>query len=78
MTASILLAQLFVEPLTIGGLGRLLMLLPLAAAISIVYKTIHTERLRDLPLAGLTLWITIVAAMISIGVVLLIIFRLLA
>ncbi len=78
MTASILFAQLFVEPLTIGGIGRLLMLLPLAAAISIVYKTIHTERLRDVPLAGLTLWVTIVAAMISSGVILLIIFRLLA
>ncbi len=78
MTPETLLAQLFVEPMTITGIGRLLLLVPLAAAISIVYKTIHTPRLRDVPRASFVLCLTIVGAMMAIGVALLILFRLLA
>ncbi len=78
MTETALIATVFVTPMTITGIGRLLMLLPLAAAISIVYKAIHCERIRDIPRASLILWLTIVATMAAIGVILLLLFRLLA
>jgi hypothetical protein len=62
----------------ISGIARLLMLLPLAASISIVYRTIHCKRLRSVPLTSLTLTLTLVGGMMAIGVGLLIVFRLLA
>lgn len=74
---SILLA-LFTMPMTITGIGRLLMLLPLTLTISVVYKTLHCRRPASIPRAALTLWLTIVAAMMSIGLVLLVVFRALA
>lgn len=78
MTFGPLIVALFMQPMTISGAGRLLMLLPLAAAVSIVYKTIHCERMREIPKASFVFWVMIVAFMMSIGVLLLILFRLLA
>ncbi len=78
MTFAPLLVALFVQPMTITGPGRLLMLLPLAAAMSVVYKTIHCERVRDVPKASLVFCLMIVAFMMSIGIVLLLLFRLMA
>jgi hypothetical protein len=72
-----LLAALFVEPMTFGSGVRLLMLLPLAASVSIVYKTLRCDQLREVPLASLSLWITIVVGMMTIGVALLVFFQLL-
>jgi len=73
-----LLQSLFIKPAEITGIGRLAMLLPLTLSISIVYKTIRCERLRVIPAASLTLCFTIFAGMMLIGVVLLLVFRLLA
>ena len=58
------------------GSSRLLMLLPLALAISVVHKALKQPRLRDLPLAVLALWATIVGAMIGLGVGLMIVYNL--
>ena len=69
MTETALIATVFVTPMTITGIGRLLMLLPLAAAISIVYKAIHCERIRDIPRASLIPGLTIGATMAAIGVI---------
>ncbi len=69
---------LFVQPMSITGIWRLLMFLPLAATISIVYKTIHCREIREVPRASLALCLTIVFAMMSIGVGLLLMFRLMA
>ncbi len=73
-----LLAALFIDWIPITGAGRLGMLLPLALSVSIVYRTIRCERLAAIPLASLVLWITIVAGMMLIGLVLLVVFHLLA
>jgi len=72
------LHDLFVRPVSISGLGRLGMLLPLALMISVVYKTIRCERLKSVPLASLSLSLLIVGGMLAIGLVLLVTFRLLA
>jgi len=71
-----ILATLFVTPVSIGPGIRLLLLLPLAAGVSIVYKTIRCDHVREVPVAGLILWVTIVAGMMLVGVVLLIAYRL--
>ena len=72
------LPDLFVRPITISGIGRLGMLVPLALMISVVYKTIRCERLRAVPLASLSLCFMIVSGMLAIGLFLLVTFRLLA
>ncbi|MCG8405880.1 MAG: hypothetical protein MI923_11860 [Phycisphaerales bacterium] len=70
--------DLFVKPIPITGTGRLLMLVPLALMVSVVYRTIRCERLRSVPLASLSLCFMIVTGMLLIGVVLLAAYHLLA
>lgn len=70
--------DVFVRPIPITGIGRLLMLVPLALMVSIVYKTIRCERLRSVPLASVSLCFMIVTGMMLIGVFLLAAYHLLA
>jgi hypothetical protein len=72
------LQDLFVKPIPITGAGRLGMLVPLALAISIVYKTIRCDRLGAIPWASVSLCTMIVTSMLAIGAALLGIFRLFA
>ncbi len=72
------LATLFVDPMPVAGIQRLLLLLPLCLCISVVYKAVKCERVRDIPVAVLGLWATIVVGMIAVGVGLLIVYELLA
>jgi len=73
-----ILHDFLIRPIPVTGAGRLGMLVPLALAISIVYKTIRCERVRSVPLASVSLCVTIVVCMLLIGAVLLGIFRVLA
>lgn len=63
-----LLATLFIDPMTITGTGRSLLLLPLCLSISIVYKTLRLSDASRVPVASLVLWITIVLGMYAVGV----------
>lgn len=72
-----LLAMLFVDPMRFGSGTRFALLLPLAASVSVVYKTIRVDSIRTLPRAALILWVTILLGMLAVGVGLLIAFRLL-
>ena len=69
---------LFVRPIQISGIGRLAMLLPLTLSVSIVYKTTKCNHVREVPLASIVLWITIVVGMYAVGVGLLLLYNLLA
>ena len=60
-------AQLFVTPVALTGVGKLLLMFPLCLSIAIVYKATRCERLQELPRAVLSLWITIVVGMFSVG-----------
>ena len=64
------------DPVQIGSGTRFALLLPLAASVSLVYKTIRVDSLRALPRAALVLWVTILLGMFAVGVGLLIVFRL--
>ncbi len=73
-----LFQSFFVQPIPVTGYGRLGMLVPLALSISIVYKTIRCDRIGQVPAASVLLCLTILACMGLIGVVLFILFHLLA
>lgn len=68
---------MFVEPITITGVWRLVMLVPLALMVSVVYKTIRCSQLSAVPLASLKLCTMIVGGMMLIGGFLMVAFRVL-
>ncbi len=72
-----LIHAVFVEPITITGVWRLVMLVPLALMISVVYKTIRCSKLSAVPLASVKLCTMIVGGMMLIGGFLMAAFRLL-
>ena len=65
---SALLGNLFVHPVTVTGWEQTAMLFPLCLAIAVVYKSTKCERLHDVPLASLVLWVTIVVGMYAVGI----------
>ncbi|HPD32346.1 MAG TPA: hypothetical protein PLL20_20320 [Phycisphaerae bacterium] len=73
-----LLATLMINPLPLVRWQQALLLLPLCLCISIIYKTIKCENLREIPMAVLKNWITIVIGMYVVGIALLLIYELLA
>lgn len=70
--------SLFAKPMQIAGVGRLAMLAPLALSIALVLRTVRCRRLSAIPLASLTLAISILGGMMLLGVVLLLIFHFMA
>ena len=61
------LAAIFSTGIQLGGAPRFLLMLPLCLSIAVVYKAIHCERLADLPVSILMLWLTIAAGMGAVG-----------
>ncbi|MBI1826610.1 MAG: hypothetical protein HY287_16530 [Planctomycetes bacterium] len=59
---------LFLTGAELSSRQRLLLMLPLCLSIAIVYKVTRCAHVRDVPLASLTLWITIVLGMFAVGV----------
>ncbi len=57
------LATLFLDPIPLSGIQRAALLLPICLSISVVYRTIKTPNLRDIPRTSLALWVTIVVGM---------------
>ena len=47
---------------------RALLMLPLCLSVAIVYKTTRCATVREIPLAALLLWITLVVGMYAVGV----------
>jgi len=60
-----LLATVFLQPMQLNG-QRLWFLLPLCLSIAVVYKTTKVRELKDVPLAALLLFVTILAAMAGV------------
>ncbi len=61
------LAGLFTTAVQLTGVQRSLLMLPLCLSIAIVYKTTRCDKLGDIPVATLTLWMTIVLGMYAVG-----------
>lgn len=61
------LAGLFTTAVELTGVQRLLLMLPLCLSIAIIYKTTRCDNLREVPVAALALWITIVLGMYAVG-----------
>jgi hypothetical protein len=64
---SVWLLAWLTTPVSLTGLQRLLLLVPLCLSISVVYKATRCERLSEIPLAVLALWATIVGGMVGVG-----------
>ena len=58
--------KLFVEPIELGS-GHIWLVLPLCAALAVVYKTIRVKHLKDLPLAILGLWAYLLVGLVILG-----------
>ena len=74
----IALLGLFTNAVSLTGWQHMLMLVPLSLAISIVYKTLKCENLREVPVASIVLCITILAGMYAVGIGLWAVYLLLA
>ena len=61
------LATLFLDPIPLSGFQRAALLLPICLSISVVYRTIKTPDLRDIPKTTLVLWGTIVVGMWAVA-----------
>ena len=72
------LAALFTTPIEITGPLRMILIVPLALSIALVYKTTKIEDLKGLLPATLALWVTIVVGMYAFGVGLWAVFNLLS
>jgi len=62
------LAGLFTTAVELTGTQRSVLMFPLCWSIALVYKTTHCEHPRDVPVAALFLWMTIVIGMYAVGV----------
>ena len=59
--------SLFVHPVEMGQ-DSLWLVLPLCAAVAVVYKTVRIRDLRRLPLQILSLWGYMILGLIALGV----------
>ena len=66
MAAAMMLAVLVLDPIRYDS-NRLWMLIPLTAAVAVVYKTLKLSDLRQVPVAALLLWLAILGGMVLIG-----------
>ena len=73
-----LLATLFLESIYLSSPQRLLLILPLCLSVAVVYKTTRCANLKDIPVAALVLWVTIVIGMYAVGIGLWLIFSIMA
>ncbi len=72
------LATLFLDPIPLSGFQRAVLLLPICLSISVVYRTIKTPNLRDVPRTSLALWVTIVVGMWIVALTLYVVYLLFA
>ncbi len=72
------LAALFLDPIPLSGIQRAALLLPICLSISVVYRTIKTPNLRDIPRTSLALWVTIVVGMWVVALTLYVVYLLFA
>ncbi len=68
----------FIDPIPLVSWQKLAMLLPLCLAIAIVYKTTKCRDLREIPIASLVLWVTIIIGMFAVGIGLFVAYNLFA
>ncbi len=65
---TLVLANIFLTGMDVTGSLRFLLLLPLCLSVAIVYKTTRCRDLRQVPMASLVLFVSIVAGMYVVGV----------
>ena len=59
--------MIFQNPMTLSFNSELMFLLPLCAAVALVYKTVRIDHLRRLPRQAAGLWIYMLAGLAALG-----------
>jgi Ca2+/Na+ antiporter len=68
----------FIHPVELTRWHQILLLIPLCLSVSVVYKTTKCERVRDITLAALGSWLTVVVGMFGLGAALVLLYHWLA
>ena len=63
-----LIASLFTTAMELSAGRRALFILPLCLSIAVVYKTVRCADVREIPLAAVVLWVTMILGMYAVGV----------
>lgn len=71
------LAGIFTTSIPLHGVQRLTLMLPLCLSIAVIYKTVRTDHVAEVPKAAVVLWVTIVVGMCAVGAGLWLLFQLL-
>jgi hypothetical protein len=74
---NVLSAGWFVTGVEVNGPARFVLAALLCLSIAVVYKTTRCRELREIPMAVLVLWVTIVISMYALGVGLWVVFSIL-
>ncbi len=64
------LATLFVHPLIIPWSLHLWLVLPLCAAVAVVYKTLRVQRIKSLPREVVVLWVYMLGGLSALAIAL--------
>lgn len=70
-----LLLAAFTTPIILSKAQQMLLLLPLCLTIAVVYKTTKCENVREIALASVVNFVTIVVLMYAVGVSLLLVYQ---
>ncbi len=71
-------AGMFLASAIMTGGQHVFLLFPLCLSIAIVYKTTRCENLRDIPMAAIVLFGTIIVGMYAVGAGLWVLFKIMA
>ena len=63
------------SPVVLSKTQQMLLLLPLCLCVAVVYKTTKCQNVRQIPLAALVSFISIVVGMYAVGVALLLVYQ---
>jgi hypothetical protein len=65
----------FITPVILSKTQQMLLLLPLCLTVAVVYKTTKCAELREIPVASVVSFISIVVGMYAVGIALLLVYH---
>jgi hypothetical protein len=65
----------FLTPVILSKTQQMLLLLPLCLTVAVVYKTTKCAELREIPVASVVSFISIVVGMYAVGIALLLVYH---
>lgn len=66
---------MFLTPVILSKMQQMLLLLPLCLTVAVVYKTTKCKEVREIPLASIVSFVSIVVGMYAVGISLLLVYH---